>query len=192
MAINSETLASRFTAPSFSLPDVVSGENRSLEELLTASSSDSQDSVGIAIIFLCCHCPYVKHLQQPLIALAKEFMSKGVAFVGISANDAVGYPEDSPESLKEMVGELGIPFPILFDGTQQVAQDYAAACTPEFFLFNGAKELYYHGRFDASTPGNGIAPTGEDFRAALEALCRGEKLPTPHPPAVGCSIKWKA
>jgi peroxiredoxin len=172
-------------APHFELPDVLTGKKTTFHEIAT------QFPKGVLVIFLCRHCPYVKHLETALIDLAKKFMPQEIGFVGICSNDASTYPEDSPESLKEMVKELGIPFPILFDETQEVAKNFSASCTPDFFLFNHASQLAYHGRFDASTPKNGISLTGDDLRLALEAVCLGKAVPEPFLLSLGCSIKWK-
>ena len=172
-------------SPHFELPDVLTGEKTTFHEIA------AQFPKGVLVIFLCRHCPYVKHLQTALIDLAKKFMPQGIGFIGICSNDAITYPEDAPESLKEMVKELTIPFPILSDTTQEAAKAFSASCTPDFFLFNNASRLAYHGRFDASTPKNGIPLTGDDLRLALETVCRGEAVPEPFPLSLGCSIKWK-
>ena len=172
-------------APHFELPDVFTGKKVTLQEVAT------QFPKGILVIFLCRHCPYVKHLQEELTNLAKIFMPEGMGFIGICSNDAVTYPEDAPASLKEMVEELAIPFPILADETQDVARAFTASCTPDFFLFDKDSRLAYHGRMDASTPKNGISVTGDDLRSALECVSRGETVAEPFPLALGCSIKWK-
>ena len=173
------------SVPSFELPDVLTGEKVTVFEL------KKNFSKGLLVIFLCRHCPYVKHLRGELNILAKAFMPQGIGFVGISANNPSDYPEDAPERLREMVVEENISFPILFDETQEVAKAFTASCTPDFFLFNGKFYLDYHGRFDASTPKNGIPLTGADLRSALEAVCLGEAIAQPFPLALGCSIKWK-
>jgi len=126
-----------------------------------------------------------------LIALAREYQAAGAAFVGISANDAANYPDDSPARLKDMVESQQIPFPILHDETQQTARAFHAACTPEFFVFDAPRRLFYHGRMDASTPGNNLPCTGDDLRAALDAALNGEAAPAPQHPSMGCNIKWK-
>lgn len=172
-------------APPFELLNVLTGKKITFSEIATLFSK------GVLVIFLCRHCPYVKHLQTGLIRLARDFMPQGIGFIGICSNDAITYPEDAPESLKEMVEEEDIPFPILFDETQEIAKAFLASCTPDFFLFDSASRLAYHGRFDASTPKNGISLTGADLRLALEAVCRGEAVPEPFPLSLGCSIKWK-
>ncbi|HEY8902161.1 MAG TPA: thioredoxin family protein [Chthoniobacterales bacterium] len=170
-------------APDFSLPDVASGE--------LVSSANFAGSRAILVIFLCAHCPYVVHVRDEVVRIANEYLPKGVAIVGISANDAVKYPEDGPDGLRRMVVENAIPFPLLYDESQEVARAYTAACTPEFFLFDSARRLAYHGRLDESTPGNGLPVTGADLRAALEAVISESPVPQPQKPSLGCSIKWK-
>ena len=172
-----------FSIPPFALPDVVTGKN------VTADAF--AESKGIVIVFLCRHCPYVDHVLPTLLKLAGEFMPKGIAFVGISANDASTYPDDSPEKLREMAVDQNIPFPILFDGSQNIARSFQAACTPEFFVFDRVHKLFYHGRMDASTPGNNQPCTGNDLRSALDSLLTGANSPAPQHPSMGCSIKWK-
>lgn len=172
-------------APSFALPDVVT------QKEVTISGELEHFSKGIVIIFLCCHCPYVKHLQEALISLAKDFMPQGIGFLGINSNDFINYPQDSPQRLREMALEKKFPFPLLSDETQEVAKNFNAACTPEFFLFDGTSRLVYHGRFDASTPKNEVPVTGNDLRFALESLLKGHAVSHPFPLAIGCGIKWK-
>ena len=169
--------------PSFSLPDVATGQ--------PVSAAALPDAKALVVIFLCRHCPYVVHVLPSLLALAREYIPKGAAFVGISANDASAYPDDAPEKLREMAERMAFPFPVLHDETQQVARDFRAACTPEFFVFDGGRGLFYHGRMDASTPGNGLPCTGDDLRAALDAALGGRPAPAPQHPSMGCNIKWK-
>lgn len=171
-------------APDFTLTDVRTGQERSLADLAGPN--------GTLVVFLCAHCPYVVHVREKLVALALEFFPQGINTVGISANDPVAYPDDSPENLRKMAEEHDLPFPILFDATQETARAYTAACTPDFFLFNAERRLAYRGRLDASSPRNGQPLTGEDLQTALEAVASGETVPTPWPSALGCSIKWKA
>ena len=170
-------------APSFSLPDVSTQALRALDDLA--------GSKGLLVVFLCSHCPYVIHILPKLIELSCEFFPQGISSVGISANDPVAYPEDAPEKLREMSGARELSFPILFDATQEVARAYTAVCTPDFFLFDGERRLVYRGRFDGSTPRNGIEASGEDLERAMEAVVSGIPVATPWPPALGCSIKWK-
>ena len=172
-------------APQFALPDVVT------QKIVTLNEQLRQFPKGIVIIFLCRHCPYVKHLQEALIALAEKFLPQGIGFLGISSNDVINYPQDAPELLREMALEHHFPFPLLFDESQEVAKAFHAACTPEFFLFDEAVRLFYHGRFDASTPKNEIPVTGDDLRSAIEALLNGLPVAHPFPLALGCGIKWK-
>ena len=172
-------------APAMELPDVVTKKKVRLTEMVKDFPK------GILVIFLCRHCHYVQHVREELKRLAAVFMPQGIGFLGISANDPSLYPEDAPEGLQEMVLEHEIPFPIVFDETQEVAKAFTASCTPDFFLFNAALRLAYHGRLDASSPKNGLPLTGEDLRAALEAVCRGEVVAEPFSPSLGCSIKWK-
>jgi len=170
-------------APSFSLPDVSTGLLRGPEDLAGPK--------GLLVVFLCAHCPYVIHILPKLIELSCEFFHQGVSSVGISANDPVAYPEDAPAKLRKMAEEMNLPFPVLFDATQEAARLYTAVCTPDFFLFDGLRHLVYRGRLDASSPRNGIAVTGEDLERALEAVASGVPVAAPWPPALGCSIKWR-
>jgi hypothetical protein len=142
-------------------------------------------------MFICAHCPYVVHVRNELVRLACVYQSKGAAFVAISSNDAVKYPDDGPGSLRAMATECEFPFPMLYDESQEVARAYTAACTPDFFLFDAQRKLAYRGRLDDSTPGNGKPVTGVDLRAALDAVPAGQPAPQPQMPSLGCSIKWK-
>lgn len=170
-------------APNFQLPDVVTDESVSL--------ADFASSKALLVSFVCRHCPYVVHVRPELIQLANDYLPKGVAFVAISSNDAVRYPDDAPAKLREMVIETRFPFPLLYDESQEVARAYTAACTPDFFLFDGQQKLAYRGRLDDSTPGNGRPVTGRDLRAALDAILAGT-APNPEPlPSLGCGIKWR-
>jgi peroxiredoxin len=172
-----------FSLPSFALPDVVTGQSVQAETF--------KDANALVVIFLCRHCPYVVHVLPALHKLALEYLSRDVAFVGISANDSSTYPEDAPDKLKEMAIDKNTPFPILHDASQDVARSFQAACTPEFFVFDGHRKLFYHGRMDASTPGNNLPCTGDDLRHALECLLAGQNAPATQYPSMGCSIKWK-
>jgi len=171
------------TAPAFSLPDVVTGDSVSLARL--------DGKPALLVIFLCQHCPFVKHIQQELARLGQDYTSRNVGIVGISANDVSGYPDDSPENLKQMAQELALTFPILYDGSQDVAKAYTAACTPDFFLFDGDRRLVYRGQLDDSRPSNGLPVTGKDLRSALDAVLAGHPLPEEQKPSIGCNIKWK-
>lgn len=182
VATNSTMLPLGTKAPDFSLPDT-SGKQVSLQ--------DFNGSKALVVLFMCNHCPYVKHLQGALAQMAKEYRPRGVAFVGISSNDVENYPADSPAKMAEEARAAGYIFPYLYDESQAVAKAYRAACTPDFYLFDGEQRLAYRGQFDDSRPRNGLAPTGNDLRAALEALLAGRAVPTDQKPSLGCNIKWK-
>jgi peroxiredoxin len=169
--------------PSFSLKDVRSNQIYSEAALM--------GSKGLLVMFICCHCPFVKHVEKQLAQLAVDFRNSGVGFVAISSNDAENYPDDSPASLAEQALKLGFVFPYLYDATQRVARDFDATCTPDFFLFDAAGSLVYRGQLDSSRPGNDIPVTGRDVRAALKALIAGEPVSSEQMPSVGCNIKWK-
>ncbi|MCL3782063.1 thioredoxin family protein [Prolixibacteraceae bacterium JC049] len=167
-------------APSFQLLNVKSSNIESLENL--------QSDKATVIAFICNHCPYVKHINTGLIELANDYMAKGISFIGISANDADNYPEDSPEKMKEMP----YPFPYLYDESQDIAKAYDAACTPDFYVFDKEMNLVYRGQMDDSRPGNGIEVTGKDIAQVLELLLKGETVPAEgQRPSIGCNIKWK-
>lgn len=170
-------------APDFNLTDVVSGQTISLPTL--------QDKKALLVMFICRHCPFVKHVQNELARLGKDYQSKDIAIVAISANDPVAYPEDAPQSLKEQATQLGFTFPYLFDESQDVAKAYTAACTPDFFLFDADRKLVYRGQLDDSRPDSNIPVTGKDLRAAIEAVLSGQPVNPDQKPSMGCSIKWK-
>ena len=169
-------------APGFALPDTDGG---------TVSLDDFADAPGLLVVFLCNHCPFVKHLRAELADFARAYQEKGLAVVGINSNDVETHPEDSPEMMAREVEEVGYTFPYLFDEDQSVAKAYAAACTPDFFLFDGERRLVYRGQFDDSRPGNGVPVTGDDLRAATDALLEGRPISGEHRSSVGCNIKWK-
>lgn len=146
----------------------------------------------LLVLFLCNHCPFVKHLRHHLAATAKEYQQKGVAIVGINANDAVHYPDDSPAKMGEEVKAIGYTFPYLYDESQAAAKAYTAACTPDFFLFDRNHKLVYRGQYDDSRPDNGKPITGADLRAAMDAVLAGKPVPHDQKPSIGCNIKWKA
>jgi peroxiredoxin len=171
------------TAPAFSLPDTISGQALSLNEL--------KSDTATVVMFICNHCPYVVHLQSALINTANEYQAKGIRFVAISANDAENYPADSPEKMKLLAEELKFDFPYLYDETQDTAKAYKAACTPDFFVFDNDLKCTYRGRYDGSTPGNGIDITGEDLTAALDAMLDNKPVSPEQKPSMGCNIKWK-
>lgn len=171
-------------APDFMLPDVVSGKAVSLRDILSEK--------GTVIVFMCNHCPYVLHVLDELLKIAGEYQARGISFAGISANDVAAYPDDSPENMRLMALNRPFPFPYLYDETQEVARAYQAACTPDFYVFNGKQECVYRGRMDESTPGNGKPVTGLDLRQALDALLAGRTPDAVQFPSMGCNIKWKS
>jgi peroxiredoxin len=169
-------------APAFELRDP-SGRTHSLAGFDAAPA--------LLVAFICRHCPFVKHVRPGFAALAAEYQEKGVAVVAIASNDAKAYPEDGPAGMVEEAKEAGYSFPYLFDETQEVAKAYGAACTPDFFLFDGERRLFYRGQMDGSRPGNGVPVTGEDLRRALDAVLEGRPAPERQRPSLGCNIKWK-
>ncbi|MGQ9549415.1 MAG: thioredoxin family protein [Roseiflexus sp.] len=171
------------TAPDFTLTDTVSGRRMSLSEL--------KSSKATVIMFICNHCPYVKHVDQALVHLANDYLPKGVSFIAISSNDPVQYPEDAPDKMREEALRVGYPFPYLFDETQNVARAYGAACTPDTFIFDGDLRLVYRGQLDDTRPNSGREATAADVRAALDAILAGQPVNPVQKPSVGCSIKWK-
>ena len=168
-------------APDFSLLNVDSQ---------TISLSDSEGKPALLVMFICNHCPFVKHIADELSALGREYQSRGAAVVAISSNDSTKYPEDSPEQMVHEAETRGYVFPYLFDEDQAVAKAYKAACTPDFFLFDGDQNLVYRGQLDASRPGNDIPVTGSDLRAALDAVLSGQAVAQEQTPSIGCNIKW--
>lgn len=171
------------TAPDFTLPDTISGKDLSLAELKSDKAT--------VIMFICNHCPFVKHVDDQLVTVANDYQAKGVSFVAISSNDVENYPQDSPELMKVEAEKLGYPFPYLYDESQEVARAYDAACTPDFYIFDGKLECVYRGQLDDSRPGNGKPVTGKDLRAALDDILRGKAVSKPQIPSLGCGIKWK-
>ncbi len=170
-------------APDFSLPDTVSGTTMTLDDIASAKAT--------VLMFLCNHCPYVKHINPGLVELANDYQPKGVAFAAISSNDVENYPDDSPELMKVTAEEEGYPFPYLYDESQEVARAYDAACTPDLYVFDGERRLVYRGQLDRSRPGSDIPVTGKDLRAALDAVLSGQPVNAEQWPSVGCNIKWK-
>ena len=156
------------------------------------SRDDRAGAAGLLVMFLCNHCPYVQHIREGLAEFARGYRSKGLAIVAINANDAAASPDDGPEKMKVEKARYGYVFPYLYDEPQAVAKAYAAACTPDFFLFDSARRLVYRGQFDDSRPGNGVAVTGKDLRAACDALLSGRQIPADQRPSIGCNIKWRA
>jgi peroxiredoxin len=153
---------------------------------------DFDDQPALLVIFMCNHCPFVKHVAPELARLANDYMAKGVAVVGINSNDAAIHPNDSPEQMVHEAEQRGYPFPYLYDETQEVAKAYGAACTPDFFLYDKGRHLVYRGQLDASRPGNNVPLTGADLRAALDAVLAGRAAPEKQIPSIGCNIKWKS
>ena len=168
--------------PKFELENTVNNE--------IFSSSYFNSTAPKLIMFICNHCPYVIHYHKELIKLSKDYKNH-IDFVAISSNDIENYPEDSPEKMKQLARELGLFFPYLYDETQEVAKNFKAECTPEFYLFNNKKTLEYRGRLDNSSPGNGIEPSGIDLREAVENLLNGREVNQAQHPSMGCNIKWK-
>lgn len=170
-------------APDFSLPDV-DGKMVSL--------GDFRDAPALLVIFMCNHCPFVKHVADELARLGKEYQARGVAVVGINANDAESYPDDSPSRMRREAKARGYTFPYLYDETQETAKAYHAACTPDFFLFGKDRRLVYRGQLDSSRPGSNIPVSGEDLRAALDAVLAGKPVAEKQRASIGCNIKWRA
>ena len=184
MALKQSTMLPLGTSlPAFDLPDVRTGES------VDAGSCAGEGAT--LIMFICCHCPYVIHVQEELSQLGKDYLGRGVGIVAISSNDVEKYPQDRPVRLKEMAEKLGFGFPYCFDETQEVAKVFTAACTPDFFLFDRDRKLVYRGQLDDSRPGNGKPVTGKDLRGALEALLAGQEMPERQTPSAGCNIKWR-
>jgi len=183
VATNSTMLPLGTKAPAFNLPDP-SGRKISL--------SDFPDALALVVVFMCNHCPYVKHVREGLARLAREYVPRGVGVVGINSNDVANYPADSPAKMAEEVKAAGYIFHYLYDETQSTAKAYHAACTPDFFVFDHDKVLVYRGQFDDSRPGNGVPVTGADLRAALDAVLAGKPVNPKQKPSIGCNIKWKA
>lgn len=170
-------------APDFKLTDVVTGKR--------VSRDDFRGQEAFLVMILCRHCPYVQHVKAGVAQLARDYAGKKIGIAAISANDPVSYVDDRPESLKEMAREAGFTFPFLFDETQEAAKAYTAVATPDFFLFDRTFRLVYRGQFDSSRPGSNLPVTGQDLRAAIDALLAAKPIPTTQKPSVGCSIKWK-
>ena len=170
-------------APDFELKDVVTGRS--------VSRRDVEGAKGMLVMFICRHCPFVKHVQDELAAIGRDYNGRGVGIVAISANDVASHPEDSPTKLAYQAQELNFNFPYLFDETQQVARAYDAQCTPDFFLYDSQGALVYRGQLDDSRPGNEIPVTGRDLRAAVDALIAGRAISGEQRPSIGCNIKWR-
>ncbi len=179
----SNTFEKGAIAPNFSLIDTISDKQISL--------SDVKGTHGTVVFFICNHCPFVLHVNEQLVQLAKDYQSKGIGFVAISSNDVVNYPQDGPDKMKVHAQEVGYPFPYLYDETQEVAKAYDAACTPDLYIFDKELRSVYHGQLDGSRPGNGIPVTGADMRSVLDSLLQGIPYKGAERPSMGCNIKWK-
>jgi len=178
----SEMLALGTPAPQFSLPDTAGNK---------VSLDDFKDAPALLVIFMCNHCPFVKHILDKMVGLVKGYQAKGVAVVAINSNDVANYPQDSPELMTKAAKKSGFTFPYIYDKTQEAAKAYRAACTPDFFLFDGERKLVYRGQLDDSRPGNDVPITGADLTAAIDAVLAGRPVAREQKPSMGCNIKWK-
>lgn len=178
-----ESIPLGFTAPQFRLPDVVSGREMGLNEI--------KGDRATVVFFICNHCPFVVHIREELVGIANDYLSKGIGFVAISSNDVQNYPQDGPEEMKALAQIIELPFPYLYDESQDVAKAYHAACTPDIAVFDKSLECVYRGQLDGSRPGNDVPVTGGDLRNTLNALIEGKELTEAQVPSVGCNIKWK-
>lgn len=181
--VSSTMLALGTAAPDFSLPDTTGK---------LVSLADYKQAPATLVVFLCNHCPYVKHIANQFAEFVREYQAKGVAVIGINANDVSTHPDDSPQKMAEEAKKIGYTFPYLYDETQEVAKSYRAACTPDFFLFDKDHKLAYRGQFDGSRPDNKIAVTGQDLRMALDAVLQDQPVPAEQKASMGCNIKWRA
>tara|TARA_B100000963_G_scaffold355250_1_gene373125 strand:+ start:288 stop:869 length:582 start_codon:yes stop_codon:yes gene_type:complete len=183
-AIRSTMLELGTKAPPIQLPIVTGGE--------IDLYNHTAHGKGTVVLFICNHCPYVHHINEVLVSVANDYTRKGISFIAISSNDAIRYPEDSPEKMMDSVRKHSYPFPYLYDESQSVAKAYRAACTPDFYFFDKKLSLYYRGQFDASRPGNELEVTGIDLTTAIDGYLKGEEARVRQVPSMGCSIKWKA
>jgi peroxiredoxin len=185
MALTESTMLSLGSAaPDFALPEVISGNIIRLDDFRGTTDA-------LVVMFICAHCPYVKHIEQGIAAFGKDYLDKPLGIVAISSNDAITHRDDSPEYLRRQSENCGFTFNYLYDETQDVAKAFEAACTPDFFLFDSEMRLVYRGQFDTSRPNSGIPVTGQDLRAALDAVLAGQPVPADQKPSIGCNIKWK-
>lgn len=182
-ATESAMLALGTAAPAFSLKDVRDGKVHSMESLAGPK--------GLLVMFICAHCPFVKHVEKELARLGRDYQNSGIGIAAISSNDADNYPDDAPAGLAEQARSVGFVFPFLYDETQAVARAYDATCTPDFFLFDGQRKLVYRGQLDSSRPGSDTPVTGQDLRAAMDALVTGRPVAKEQRPSIGCNIKWR-
>jgi peroxiredoxin len=170
-------------APPFRLPDTLSGK--------TVSIDDFKSAPALLVMFICNHCPFVKHIRDELARLGRDYQKKGAAIVAISSNDVITHPDDSPDKMKQEARDAGYTFPYLYDESQEVAKQFEAACTPDFFLYDKNRKLVYRGQLDDARPGMPVPVTGKDLRAALDAVLSGKPVPQDQKPSIGCNIKWK-
>ncbi|WP_046755641.1 thioredoxin family protein [Kordia jejudonensis] len=183
MALTPSNMLSLGTkAPDFMLYDTVSDQNVFLNQ--------EKGKKGTVIMFICNHCPFVKHVNAGIVQLANDYMDKGIGFIAISSNDAVKYPDDAPDMMQKNAKKEKFPFVYLYDEYQNIARAYDAACTPDFYIFDATLKLVYRGQLDDSRPSNGIPVTGKDMRTALDALLSGNEIPQDQKPSIGCNIKW--
>ena len=178
----SRMLALGTSAPDFNLTDTAGN---------IVALADFEKSPALLVVFMCNHCPFVKHVLDNLVELIKDYQAREVAVVGINSNDVANHPDDSPEMMAELAKESGLTSPYLYDETQEVAKSYSAACTPDFFLFDGERSLVYRGQMDDSRPDNGIPVTGAYLTAAIDAVLAGKPVAREQKPSIGCNIKWK-
>jgi peroxiredoxin len=184
MSLTESTMLNLGTlAPDFALTNVVTGK--------AVSRDDFRDKKALLVMFICAHCPYVKHVNEGLAALGRDYADRSIAIVAISSNDVTTHPADSPAGLKQQAETFGFVFPYLYDEMQAVAHAYKAACTPDFFLFDGGFRLVYRGQFDSSRPASEIPVTGQDLRGAIDLILAGKPVPEEQRPSIGCNIKWK-
>lgn len=170
-------------APEFSLPDVRTDQSVTLKQLASRQ--------GTVVMFICNHCPYVVHINHKLVEVANTYQAQGISFIAISSNDAKAYPQDGPQQMRKQAQQLNYPFPYLYDESQEVAKAYQAACTPDFYLFDGERRLVYRGQFDDARPGNQVEVTGSDLCQAMDSLLEGTEPQLVQKPSLGCNIKWK-
>ncbi len=170
-------------APDFSLPDTISGKTYSL--------NDVKGDKATIIIFICNHCPYVIHVIEGIVSVPLDYVEKDISFIAISSNDVISHPQDSPENMKNFAERYGFTFPYFYDSSQDIARAYSAACTPDFFIFDGELSLKYRGQMDDSRPGNNIPVTGKNLRDALDNILKGDPVDPVQKPSIGCNIKWK-
>lgn len=184
MALTASTMLPLGTiAPNFELSDTISEKSLNLQQLKSDKAT--------VIMFICNHCPFVKHVQEELVRLANDYQQKGIAFIAISANDPTDYPEDAPEQMRKVAQELNYSFPYLFDATQDIAKAYQAACTPDFYIFDKDLKCVYRGQLDDSRPGKNIPVDGKAIRTALDNMLAGKPISAEQKPSVGCNIKWR-